>query len=71
VLKARSSVRIAFARSPNGLTCIHDPELFTVFGHHAHLWHAYPFVNARDRRAPEIRTTTASITCSYFCTSIV
>ena len=66
-----NQIHALLAGSPDGVTGVHDPKLFTVFGHHAHLGHAYPFVNARDRCAPEIGTTTASVTCSYFCTSMV
>jgi hypothetical protein len=59
------------ARGTNGVTRIHDPELFTVFGNHAHLGYANPFVNSCDRRTAKIGTTAASKTCSYCCTSSV
>jgi len=62
-------IHASFSRGPNCVARVHDAEFFTVFSDYAHLWDAYAFVNARGRRATMIRTTTASKTCSYFCTS--
>ena len=62
-------VHASFSRGPNCVARVHDAEFFTVFSNYAHLWDAYAFVNARGRRATMIGTTTASKTCSYFCTS--
>ena len=64
-----NQVHASFSRGTNGVTRIHDAEFFPVLGNDAHLWDAYSFVNARGRRATMIRTTAASKTCSYFCTS--
>src|SRR5437763_7325205 len=43
----------------------------TIFTYDAHLRHSNAFVNTSNRRAAEIRATTASVTCSYCCTSWV
>src|SRR6202048_4146901 len=59
------------ARGANGVTRVHDAKLFTVFGNDAHLGHANAFVDACDRRTAKIRTSAASKTCSYCCTSSV
>src|SRR6266851_9514717 len=64
-------VHASFSRGPNCVARVHDAEFFTVLSNYAHLRDAYAFVNARGRRATMIRTTTASKTCSYFCTSSV
>jgi len=64
-------VHASLSRGPNCVARVHDAEFFTVFSNYAHLRDAYAFVNARGRRATMIRTTTASKTCSYFCTSSV
>jgi hypothetical protein len=64
-------VHASFSRGTNGVACVHDAEFFTVLSYYAHLRDAYAFVNARGRRATMIRTTAASKTCSYFCTSSV
>src|SRR5258707_13645062 len=66
-----NQVHASFSRGTNGVTRIHDAEFFPVLSNYAHLWDAYAFVNARGRRATMIRTTAASKTCSYFCTSSV
>src|SRR6266853_1207380 len=64
-------VHAFFARSANSVTRVHDAELFTVLGNHAHLGYANTFVNPYDRRTAKTGTTAASKTCSYCCTSLV
>ena len=64
-------IHASFSRGTNGVTSVHDPELFTVFGNYSHLGHANTFVNTSDGRPAKIGTTTASETCSYCCTSSV
>jgi len=65
-----NQVHALLSGGPDGVTGVHDAEFFPVFGNYAHLWDAYAFVYARGRRATMIRTTTASKTCSYCCTSL-
>lgn len=64
-------IHALFARRANGVTGIHDSELFTVFGNDADLGHANALVDACYRRPAKIGTTAASKTCSYCCTSSV
>ena len=66
-----NQIHAFLARSANCFASLHHAELLAIVTDDAHLRHANAFVNSSNRRASEIWTTTASVTCSYCCTSWV
>src|SRR5215213_1615386 len=63
-------IKPLFPGGAHGIAHIHHAELFSVLTNHAHRRHTNSFVDPNRRRAPVIRTLTAtSKACSYCCTS--